>query len=432
MALTNAQVTECIEEMSDKFKQFQKDYTKKIPDISPLEIVNQLLWTSHYPLTLRQLNQNYQTMIGHHGYLITPPTSEAAQQKLLSVAQIHLKAIAEGYLATKVASEQKAIQQSTAEAHAATQRAKVIHHVHHNATRDDNFWFWLYILDRPSHNRTPTNPSQQKHDNNQDPSSLGILLAITLLIAAGGTLGYSVMQTYHRIEEILHGEDMLANTTKLSVTAFAAWQGYMLGISLGATYLANPLLGAICTAIIASAAGMKLSKWGAELAHQSTNTTSALAYDPRFCLTDNERYALIGKGYNPQMVEEAIRVIAIQIKKTPANGLKFWDNPHKPLIDLVRQLKQGYGYEILNFEGKCFDLMRRTAQAEVCAPPLYNVQPTKPIFYSDSPPYAQPVSEGKTLATAVPPPQYYPEAPSNQSPYDIDAEKASAPTGYAL
>ncbi len=73
------------------------------------------------------------------------------------------------------------------------------------------------------------------NDSNKDQVSwAGILLAICMVGSALATIGYDVMQTYYRLEEICHGEDLIGNGTKRAATGVAAWLGYLVGAMIGA------------------------------------------------------------------------------------------------------------------------------------------------------------------------------------------------------
>ena len=386
MALTNADVTSVIEKLTVDFRVMLENLnTTSMRNhnyrIEPTVVIDQLLYHSNQanniPLTVSQLNQNYRTImaLSSNEELIKKDTNLSNNSTIMQSAVIHLTAIAAGFKA--YADEQQLKLQQENMSRAAKPKQVHIHH-HHGYRRDyfmDYLWYQTLFgrdIYSPSYPAQPTTKPNKKDENKV--STAGILLAVALVGSATTTLGYSIMQTYYRIEEILHNEDKLANIGKLTITAFAAWQGFLVGSLIGATYFANPLLGAVCTSIIASAAGMKLGKWSMELAHSSSKSDSALDYDPRFILSNSEYLKLADKGFAPNSVNEAIREVASMIKAQSANGLKFWHNPHGPLIDLMRELKSGYQYERLVINGKAFELMAPQNAYE-------NIEVTQPSAY---------------------------------------------------
>lgn len=448
MALTNAQVTEVVEQLSTDFKALLQALNANARMqgqglIDAKMIISQLLYNPEptQPITLAQINQNYRTIIGSGrsdqpanlrrlSYHLLPQGYHDQRDNSLvaGVADIQLRAIAEGFdaYAHRQQLEQEAQQQQRPAARATqTQSPRVVevHHFHGGYYRDPfydfyrDMWFYQMLFDNNHcHHHYPSQPAQPTQRRTEEEKDqvgwLGVMLALALVGGAVATLGYSVSQTYYRIDEMLHGEKTLDNTATLAVTAFAAWQGYLVGALIGASYFANPILGGLCSAIIASAAGMKAAKWGSELAN-ANNTKSALTTDPRFCLSKIEKHELEQKGYNVNVIEEALRECAIMIKQQPANGLKFWHNPHGPLIDLMRSLKQGYPQQNLVLGDKVFELYTPYRQQPVeqaqdqqqpepvkpSAPPL----PTAELLVPQQP-YADPV-----MGTVVPTYGEYPQ-----------------------
>lgn len=368
MTLKNAEVTLQIEELTKNFKRMNE---QTLPNVKKL--LGPTYSNPTAPISLETLNQNYKNITGTSKDLIPVMVKYTPQdkQQLADIAVIQLRAIADGFEnvaqnsteSTPKPAPKKAARSSyvNRSAQTATPRNPRIE-VYHYRRSDDNFWrdmmLWNMIF---GNNGSTTNVYNNYGDNNKNSEEkvglAGIMFAGLMIAGALGTIGYSVMQTYYRIDEIVHGEDMLANTAKVSVTAFAAWQGYMLGAMLGAAAFANPVLGGLCAACIVSAGAMKLSKWGAELYHQSNNTTSALDYDPRFCLNaSQESYYSQTLSLNSDVANEALRECAIAMKSDPTNGLIFWQNPHAELINLVRNIKTGNVPDKIIINEKTFDL----------------------------------------------------------------------------
>lgn len=385
MPLKNAEITEIVESLSDNFTKLLKQLNANHQHqygrnamIDPMVVIGRLLYNP-YPgtnISIEQININYRELKGTASpYDILIPNnyeSEADAQLVAKAATIHLTAIAAGFNAYQQQQQQQAQQPERHQRHPRRRPERVeVHHYHHGYHyhrgyyRDPLLDFWMYqmIFDHHHHHyHQPTQPTTGKTGGKSDENEvgiLGLLLAAVLIGGAVASIGYTVMETYYRIDEMLHGEELLSNSIKLSVTALAGWQGFMLGALLGATYFANPILGAVCTSIIASAMGMKLSKWGAELATESFNETSAHNKDPRLCLTTTEKNHLHNKNplIDTDSVEEAIRHIAIMMKKEPNNGLKFWFNSHSDLIKTLRELKQGtFKSDYLVLDNKTFKL----------------------------------------------------------------------------
>ena len=452
MKLKNSDVTKIIETLTSDFREMLTTINKTSQrlhgyNIEPTAVIDQLLNTSdpQEPITIEQLNSNYQTIMGlpRHELLIEKTTDQDANQLIMQAAKIHLTAIAAGFVAYARKQEQEQAQQRAKAGRTRQAQPNVVQHIHyHRGYRRDFFMDYLWyqtIFGRNRYSSTPyypEAPTTKKKKSDDEVSTAGLILGAVLVGAATATLGYSVMQTYYRIDEIIHNEDKMANIAKLTVTGFAAWQGFLVGTLIGATYFANPLLGAICTSIIASAAGMKLSKWGAQLVH-STNKDSALASDPRFCLTSSQAASLKSKGFDADVVQESLREIAIMIKTESTNGLKFWHNPHGPLITLMRELKSGYKNERLVLNGKTFELMAPnyniSQEFSEAHPPQYQYQYQYPDIDCEHGHSAQ-VNNNEPSA---PPPVYdYYYQPQADAPPQYNAgypewqEQAEVPDDY--
>ncbi len=90
------------------------------------------------------------------------------------------------------------------------------------------------------------------------------------------------------------------------------------------------------------------AKWAIGKWHESNEHNSALASDPRFCLTEKEKSKLIQLGINPNVAKEVLRECAISIENETTNGLIFWQNPHQELIEIARKIKSGKIEEIIS------------------------------------------------------------------------------------
>jgi len=429
MAIKNSEITAQIETLSAAVKKMRGSHPNNIKSLlgGRDDYTNPELSVS-----VDEINANYQRLTGNRKDLIPTKVKYTPQDRtdLANIAVIQLQAIAKGF---DDANETQANSSSSYQARSAnnsrnssssngssnTSSRSTTHHVYHYHNRyNDNFWRDMMIWDMLTGSRGnttiinnygngtgPSAPttSKKKKDDGSEVTIAGVIFACLLAGGALATAGYSAMQTLYRADEIVHAEDMLANTAKLGVTALAAWQGYMLGAMLGAAFFANPLLGAICTAIIASAAGMAFSKWAVELAHQATNTTSAIGYDPRFCLSDSQvAYYEKSLGRNADVANEALRECAIAIKNEPTNGLVFWQNPHRPLINLMRNIKSGDVAEKIVINDKVFDLtlpQKSLAQRAMFATKRsdYNPSQEKPTQA-----HAMPFTTKPVIATAVP------------------------------
>ncbi len=410
MTLKNSEITSEIDLLSKKMMKLL-EHSKALAGssqqqalVSLKDTINELLQNSYnsQTISLEELNANYRNIMKKKdlksSYLISPKAiySEDDKQRLAEAAQFHLKAITHGF--------EETVKTSTTQTQA-TPRANVERqfHVHHYHGARDNFWrdmmFYQMIFGNNNRNRggyypsQPQAPSQSKTDTEKqkEVSWAGILIATSLIVGALATIGYTVAQTYYRMEEMVHGEDITGNAAKLSITALAALQGYMVGAILGAIFFSNPILAAVCTTILAASAGMAASKWGIEKIHQLLNNESALATDPRYYLTEKQKNNLIEKKINPDVVNEALRECAININDEPTNGLIFWQNPNADMIALVRNLKSGNVPEKLQIDitrdledGKKVTITKEFDLHKPYAPSLkQNVTPSAPPAETD-------------------------------------------------
>ena len=185
----------------------------------------------------------------------------------------------------------------------------------------------------------------------------------SLLEKTAGTLLYPIGQIYQRIEEIAHGENLTAHFTAFSMAAIAAWQGYVVGALIAASFLANPLLGAICTSLIATSATLATSSWGESLVHYAFNTRSATESSPLFSLTSRQENFLDSSGFDVKAIEEAIREYAVEFNQRPGDGLAFWKRSNQDIIDKIRTLKGGLENAEVTIRGKFFNLMKAEPEA---------------------------------------------------------------------
>lgn len=358
--LSNARITEKIAQMTPKlvelFAQRNALATRSrlpAPETLFATITALLHSPNGMPISLAQLNANYSALLNttytHKTVnLITPP-GDATEQDLRNLASIacqHIEAIVDGYSLNT--------ENTNTTTFARPQRNTTRQHHHHYHGCRDNFWrdmmFYQLLFNNSNRNYAsyPSSSTSSNDSNKDQVSWAGILLAICMVGSALATIGYDVMQTYYRLEEICHGEDLIGNGTKLAATGVAAWLGYLVGAMIGAGCFANPILGGICLAIVSASTGMAAAKWAIGKWHESNEHNSALASDPRFCLTEKEKSKLIQLGINPNVAKEVLRECAISIENETTNGLIFWQNPHQELIEIARKIKSGKIEEIIS------------------------------------------------------------------------------------
>src|SRR5690606_159131 len=151
-------------------------------------------------------------------------------------------------------------------------------------------------------------------------------------------------QALRSFDEMIHNENMLANISKLGAVGAAAISGAFIGMLIGASAFAMPVVGAILTAAIAAGVSFKLATMIHKHLQKSETTFSAIDGDNRFKLIESEWRNLEAQGFNPYAVNEAIRELAIEMKHTDANSLLFLGQAMKrrgEIIDSIRLLKSG-------------------------------------------------------------------------------------------
>lgn len=345
--LKNADITNIIEQMMPRLVDLLvlKKAFDRNAELQLNENIDALIGTS----SIEELNSKYADLMGYRGVLISIPGNATPEDReaIFAAAKLHISSIVGGF--TQVSARSFS--------HRRENTIREVHHHHYHGCRD-NFWrdLMLYDLlfnsnrDTCHHHSRPTSSTNSSKKEDNQVTLAGILLAVCMIGGALATAGYDVMQTYQRVDEIVHGEDVLGNTAKLSVTAFAGFSGYLLGAMIGASCFANPILGGICLAFITAAAGMAAAKWLVGKIHGLDNNESASLTDPRFCLTKKEEQRLIKQGLNPEVAKELLRECSMAIGNEPSNGLVFWQNPHKEIIAIARKVKAGTIEEVVTMD----------------------------------------------------------------------------------
>ncbi len=224
-------------------------------------------------------------------------------------------------------------------------------HIHHHYHRS-NYWYDWFIFQSlmpstPSYHRPAAATRRTKDEEN---NTAAIILATIVVGCAVVASLYTLIEAGRCFEQLAYAEDVFGNMTRLAMTAFGGALGVGGGLLFGSAVLGMPILGAICGALIFAGLAIAASKKIIEELHRKTNDDSALAYDPRFCLSRKEEATLEDAGYDVFAVGEALRALAIQYDSAhnQASTLKFWssDNRDKAeIIDMVRDLKQGWHWD---------------------------------------------------------------------------------------
>lgn len=396
MTLTNAQITSIVEATSKKMQtalQMEKKEVERnrVHEFNPSNLVNYLLSSRGYAISsLEQLNQNWAEATRGKGLgprLVDIPTNPHDAARLLTITRIQLTAITAGFEASREDRTNDRPIDTDRRDKVRVERVYYYGGYHH--CHNDTFWRDMYLINlltRPSYpsgGYFPSAPVQVPTGGSGDEDGIGVvgyLVALLMIGAAAVTIGYAVVESYKRCNEIINGEDILGNLTKLTVTGVAAWQGAIIGAMIGAAMFHNPILGAVCASVILAAVGMKLAKMVVSGYHSLTNDTSAIANDPRFCLSDKQSNKLFAQGYDPEVVKEAIREVGVLLKANNANGIMFWNQENSDrgnLVKLMRDLKAGFGYKDVVINGKSFNLMRPIQQYTYYQP-LYTPPPINP------------------------------------------------------
>lgn len=260
-------------------------------------------------------------------------------------------------------------------------------HIHiHNRYRQRSYWYDWFIFNslmsstspcyqHHHHHRPASNRTTSKDEQN---NAAAIILATLVVGCAVIASLYSLIEAGRCFEQLAYAEDVFGNMSRLAMTAFGAALGVGGGLLFGSAVLGMPVLGAICGALIFAGLAISASKMIVESVHRQTNDDSALAYDPRFCLSRKEEANLESAGYNAFAVSEAIRELAIQYDKAhrQASTLKFWSSDNKDkaiIIDKLRDLKKGWewGNKSITIGEKHFNLEAgRQASEPVMGVPL--------------------------------------------------------------
>lgn len=247
-----------------------------------------------------------------------------------------------------------------------------------------DWWCWrmltwdLFARPYPQPTIVIQHQNKSKSENNQ-PSAEQILLALVLAVGAAVSTLYSFIEIGRCVDQLAYAEDIFANLTRISIGVVGALGGGIAGYALGGSLLAMPMLASVMSTLIFAGLSIWASKLLIESLHKANDTTSALDYDPRFCLSESEKTTLQNRGYDIDAVSEAIREVAIVYDTAHENAwsLTFWspENREKAvMVDLLRSLKSGRISKELEFNQKIFSLK-----------PAHAPRNEEPQFYS----YAQ-------------------------------------------
>ena len=413
MALKNNEITIIIEELSEKISQGLHAHIQRQGNLSPAQTKQtadqfieallqvQLQSEQYYcGITLEQLNENWHGLTGESQlvntqkqesrYVSQDYTSEEKAQ-LLSVIQVQLSALARGYqLVQRAQPEERRPEPRTSNARA--RPPVVVQHVHHYPNYgfyggyNYNYWLWDDIFCGPSPHyysayssfdwgfiellrfvnlcmrinlsQTSVPHSSSNDDNNQGGGALAFLAGLALAGFATAAAMYAINEIIDMAQELWHGEALIANSAKAGILSMAAYSGIQMGFMVALSTTLPPAFASFCMAIILTGVSAKLSKEAIKFINRHTNTSSAISDDTRFTLAQNESYGLQGRGFNPLLINEALREVAILFKRNQANRFVFWSDQNKErrgLINLMRALKQGE-YENITINGKAFTL----------------------------------------------------------------------------
>lgn len=267
-------------------------------------------------------------------------------------------------------------------------------HIHHHYHRD--YWYDWYIWNalsmdsyhyhRHEHNHNHyhhhTSSHTSTHKKEDDENNAAQIILATLVVAAAVIASlYVAIEAGRCIDQLAHAEDIFGNMCRLAMTAFGGALGVGSGLLFGASVLSMPILGAVCGCLVFSGLAIAASKKIIAAVHTATNDASALAYDPRFCLSEKEAAYLDSQGYDVFAVREAIRALAIVYDDARKNAgtLMFWGAGNREkaaCIDDIRLLKQGWdiNQKTITIGTKQFDLnkvdVEFTDEAPVVGIPL--------------------------------------------------------------
>lgn len=244
---------------------------------------------------------------------------------------------------------------------------KQIHvYVHHRRTY--NLWYDWMVFDHIMHHRHHQCFDAASQNNQHDKSkkkedqinpALVLLAVVTVGAAIIATL-YTAIEAGRCIDQLAHAEDIFGNISKLVLTALGGSLGVGFGMLAGAALFEAPVIGALVGCLVLSGLAIAAAKKVVEHVHSRSNYDSALAYDPRFCLSNEEKDHLHARGYNVQAVSEALREIAIAYDKAHKDAMSvcFWSASNKDkaiLINLMREVKAGFPSHQFVFNNKLFN-----------------------------------------------------------------------------
>jgi hypothetical protein len=256
-----------------------------------------------------------------------------------------------------------AILQQQAEAERKAAESRNIHiYVHHR--RSYALWYDWWIFNHSFHHcyHAPVSYSSNSHKSKEEDKSNPALVLLAGVMVGAAIIAslYTAIEAGRCIDQLAHAEDIFGNITKLVFTALGGSFGVGFGLFAGAALFEAPVIGALVGCLIVSGIAIAAAKKLVEHINSDANYDSALAYDPRFCLSNKEADHLRAQGYDVRAVSEALREIAIAYDKAhkDAISLCFWSASNKDkaiLIDLMREVKAGFPSHQFVFNNKLFN-----------------------------------------------------------------------------
>lgn len=364
-ALDEAYFSDKIEEMSENLVNYMSN--KGIND--PRNLIARLLEAPAGKLaTADSINAKFRRLTGANLIQLLQTSDQYSIDKLDYIARLHLTAISDGYALAKLSN----VEQQTN----GPSQSAIVHHVYHHHSYYNNSWsshsilhdiiLWDWLMNGGFGGHSSSRSSNSDDENGM---SLGAILLLIGMAGSAAVAGlYAVVQTVQLSDELIHGERPWENIAKLGVVGAAATAGVFLGMLIGASAFAMPALGAVLTATILAGVSFKAINMIMKATQKSENTFSMIDGDSRFKLTPREWQKLQVQGYNPFVVNEALRELAVEMKNTDANSMMFLGKAckHKrEIIDTMRKLKSGKIHDKTILVGKkMFQLTSQYSGAE--------------------------------------------------------------------
>ena len=401
MAYEEARYSNHIENMTYRILEYMQISSTQ----DPSGLVNYLLEAPEgsFP-TVQSINVRFRQITGEYP-LIPEPTDRSEQSKLDYIARVHLTAVRDGYAMSQRLEQDSGL------------AAPAVRNVHYHNHHCNNRWgnnsllhdliIWDWIMNGGSRGRGHDRRRERDKNNKEGMSAGAVLLLIAMAGSAAVAGLYAVVQTVKTFEELAHNENTWENVAKLGAVGAAATAGVFLGMLLGSSAFAMPVLGAILTAVIFAGTAFKLSNLVHDHYQKSEYTDSMIDKDSRFKLTEEEWINLRDNNYNPYVVNEAIRELGIEMKNINANSMMFWSSANKErrkVLNLLRQLRTGKTDRTILIGKKLFQLTSDYQEADaplameeryVPRPELLEISHATadtPTLYSASPHHAQPYS----------------------------------------